>query len=281
MFVPIAAQLSKPHERGKNVGIVMSGLLIGILASRVISGLIGEYWGWREMYYLAAGIIFLMGILIFWLLPELEPTFKGSYEKLMKSLLYYFGTMPLLRLTALRGALAFGAFLAFWTTLTFHLEREPFYAGSNIVGLLGLVGIGGALTASVTGRFADKTSKNKLISFGLILMLMAWGCFGIWGLTYTGLIVGIFLIDVGLQSVHVTSQTIIFSLNPAATNRFNTIYMTSYFIGGSLGTFLGGKAWVAFGWLGVVGIGSGLVLITLLIHTISTLWNDNKTKDIV
>lgn len=268
MFVPLAAQLSKPKEKGKNVGMVMTGLLIGILASRIFSGIVGEYLGWREVYYIAAGIIFVLWILIFFLLPDIKPTFKGSYWALMKSISHYIKTVPSLRLAAVRGALALGSFLAFWTTLTFHLERPPFFAGSDIAGELGAVGIGGAMAAAMVGRIADRVNKNTLITCATILMIVSWAVLGIWGFTYAGLIVGIFVLDVGLQSIHVSNQTIVFSTNPDATNRLNTVYMTSYFIGGSFGTFAGGKAWEYMGWNGVVLTGGVFVVILLLVHLI-------------
>lgn len=268
MFVPLAAQLSDPKEKGKNVGMVMTGLLIGILASRIFSGVLGEYLGWREVYYIAAGIIFILWILVYFLLPDIKPTFTGSYWGLMKSISHYIKTVPSLRLASVRGALALGSFLAFWTTLTFHLERPPFFAGSDIAGELGAVGIGGALAASMVGRIADRVNKNTLISCAAILMILSWGIFGIWGFTYIGLIVGIFVLDVGLQSIHVSNQTIVFSTNPDATNRLNTVYMTSYFIGGSFGTFAGGKAWEHLGWNGVVLTGATFVTILLMIHLI-------------
>lgn len=268
MFVPLAAQLSDPKEKGKNVGMVMTGLLIGILASRIFSGVLGEYLGWRQVYYIAAGIIFILWILIFFLLPDIKPTFKGSYWGLMKSISHYIKTVPSLRLASIRGALALGSFLAFWTTLTFHLERPPFFAGSDIAGELGAVGIGGALAASMVGRIADRVNKNTLIMCAALLMIVSWAVLGIWGFTYAGLIVGIFVLDVGLQSIHVSNQTIVFSTNPDATNRLNTVYMTSYFIGGSFGTFAGGKAWEYMGWNGVVLTGGTFVVILLLIHLI-------------
>lgn len=268
MFVPLAAQLSDPKEKGKNVGMVMTGLLIGILASRIFSGVLGEYLGWRQVYYIAAGIIFILWILIFFLLPDIKPTFKGSYWGLMKSISHYIKTVPSLRLASIRGALALGSFLAFWTTLTFHLERPPFFAGSDIAGELGAVGIGGALAASMVGRIADRVNKNTLIMCAALLMIVSWAVLGIWGFTYAGLIVGIFVLDIGLQSIHVSNQTIVFSTNPDATNRLNTVYMTSYFIGGSFGTFAGGKAWEYMGWNGVVLTGGTFVVILLLIHLI-------------
>lgn len=268
MFVPLAAQLSDPKEKGKNVGMVMTGLLIGILGSRIFSGILGEYLGWREVYYIAAGTIFVLWILVFFLLPDIKPTFSGSYQGLMKSIIYYIKTVPSLRLASIRGALALGSFLAFWTTLTFHLERPPFLAGSDIAGELGAVGIGGALAAAMVGRIADRVNKNTLITCAAALMILSWGIFGIWGFTYVGLIIGIFVLDVGLQSIHVSNQTIVFSTNPDATNRLNTVYMTCYFIGGSFGTFVGGKAWEYMGWNGVVLTGGAFIAILLLVHLI-------------
>ena len=268
MFVPMAAQLSTPETKNKNVGLVMTGLLIGILGSRIFSGILAEHTGWREVYFVAIGIMVVLWIGIIILLPDVKPTFTGSYMSLMKSLFYYIKTIPSLRLASVRGALSLGAFLALWTTLTFHLERPPFFAGSDIAGALGIVGIGGALSAAFVGRVIDHVDKNKLITMAGVLMLLAWLIFGVWGFSYAGLIVGIFILDVGAQSIHVSNQTIVFATNPDATNRLNTIYMTSYFIGGATGTFLGGIAWSLFGWYGVVGISSIFVLLLILIHLV-------------
>lgn len=275
MFIPVVAQLSKPEEKNKNIGIVISGLLVGILASRVFSGLIGQYWGWREMYYLAAGIIFILGIAVLKELPSLEPPFKGSYKQLMTSLIYYFKNEPKLRLISFESALCFGSFLAFWTTLTFHLEKAPFFAGSDVAGSLGLVGVGGALAATVVGKLSNRVPLNTLFIFGFLSMTLSWVVLGIWGFTYVGIILGILFLDVGLQTVQVTSQTIVYSLNEKATNRLNTIYMTSYFIGGSCGTFLGGKAWTHFGWYGVVGTGMCFILICYITHFFSV-WRERQ-----
>ncbi|EGK01071.1 MFS transporter [Dysgonomonas gadei] len=266
IFVPIAAQLSAPEEKGRNVGIVMSGLLIGILASRVFSGLLGEYLGWREVFYIAAGMMVVLGVLIAWLLPDMQPTFKGTYSQLMGSIFRYTKEIPTLRLASLRGALGFGSFSIFWTTLTFRLEQAPFFQGSDVAGSLGIVGIVGALAASVTGSVSGKVNKNKIILIACLLMLLSWGIFGFSGNTYIGLIAGIILLDMGLQGMHVTNQTIVFSTHPEASNRLNTVYMVSYFIGGSLGTFLGGIAWQYYGWNGVVGVGGLLVLLCLSVH---------------
>lgn len=274
IFVPIAAQLSAPEEKGRNVGIVMSGLLIGILASRVFSGLLGEYLGWREVFYIAAGMMVVLGILIAWLLPDMQPTFKGTYSQLMGSIFRYTKEIPSLRLASIRGALGFGSFSMFWTTLTFRLEQAPFFQGSDVAGSLGLVGIVGALAASVTGSVSGKVNKNKIILIACLLMLLSWGIFGFSGNTYIGLIAGIIFLDMGLQGMHVTNQTIVFSTHPEASNRLNTVYMVSYFIGGSVGTFLGGIAWQYYGWEGVVSAGGLLILLCLSIHILLC----NRTK---
>ncbi len=139
-----------------------------------------------------------------------------------------------------------------------------------MAGLLGIVGIGGAISASYVGRIADRTDKNIIITVSTILMIAAWVLFGFTAIGYIGLIVGIFILDVGLQSIHVTNQSIIFSRDEDATNRLNTVYMTCYFIGGSIGAYIGGVAWGYFGWLGTVFSGIIFVVLLLLIHLISS-----------
>lgn len=264
IFVPFAAELSHPEDKDQNVGIVMSGLLIGILGSRVVSGLVGEYMGWHSMYYMAVGMMFTLAIMVAVNIPDIVPTFKGSYKQLMKSMIYYARTTPLLRLAAFRGAMGLASFSVFWTVLTFHIERAPFFQGSDVAGLLGIFGIGGALAASRVGAISKHISKNTLITIGSSLIVISWVIFGIWGASYAGLIVGIILLDMGLQSMHVTNQTIALATHPEASNRMNTIYMVSYFIGGSFGTYIGGWVWGINGWkaaviAGIIFGGIGLI----------------------
>ena len=277
IFVPIAAQLSKPEEKGRNVGIVMSGLLVGILASRVFSGIVGEYLGWREVFYIAAAMMVIMALLIASILPNMRPTFGGTYAQLMTSIARYAKELPALRLASLRGALGFASFSVFWTTLTFRLEQAPFFQGSDVAGSLGLVGIAGALTASLTGYIAGKINKNTIISIACMLLILSWGIFGLGGSTYTGLIIGIVFLDLGLQAMHVTNQTIVFSSHPEASNRLNTVYMVSYFVGGSVGTLIGGQAWQHYGWTGVISVGAIFVILCLIIHLL--LCNRQKYKE--
>jgi predicted MFS family arabinose efflux permease len=268
MFVPMAAQLSDDKGRGRAIGIVMSGLLIGILGSRVLSGLIGEQFGWRNVYYGAAVIMVALFILLKFKLPVMNPKYAGSYGSLMKSLWFYFKTEPLLRLAALRGALSFAGLSAFWTTLVFLMEKSFGY-GSGVAGAFGLLGIVGALAATIVGKMNNNVSKNKIIVFAAILMIVSWCVFLFSAHSLMGLILGVVLVDLGMQALHITNQNIIFSKNPEARNRVNTIYMVGFFIGGAIGTTLGALAWQHYGWMGVSCLGIALSVATLIIHLLA------------
>ncbi|PSK94376.1 MFS transporter [Taibaiella chishuiensis] len=266
LFVPMAAQLATDQQRGKAIGTVMSGLLIGILCSRTISGYIGQHLGWREMYYIAAGIMLLNGIALWRFLPELQIHYKGSYSNLMKSLIHYTKSTPQLRLAAIRGALGFASFSAFWTTLVFLMEGPPFFKGSDVAGAFGLVGAGGAIAASLAGRLSNRIVPNKIILITISLMILSWVVFGFSGASIAGLVLGILLLDLGLQATHITNQTIIFALYPEARNRLNTVYMVTYFIGGATGTFLGSLAWHKAQWIGVSVLGGCFTVLALIFH---------------
>ena len=267
LFVPMAAAMSDDKSRGRAIGIVMSGLLISILGSRVISGLVGEQFGWRIMYYAAAVIMIVLFGLLSFKLPPMKPTYKDSYASLMKSLWFYFKTESALRVAALRGALAFAGLSAFWTTLVFLME-DSFGYGSGVTGVFGLFGIAGALGATVVGKMNDKVSKNKLIIIGALLILLSWVVFLFSAQSIIGLIIGIVVVDLGLQGLHITNQNIIFSKNPEARNRVNTIYMVGFFIGGALGTVFGAYAWEHYAWFGVSVLGIVLSTLIIVVHLI-------------
>lgn len=265
LFVPMAAQLSDKEGRGRAIGIVMSGLLIGILGSRVISGFVGEQFGWRIMYYAAAILMVFLFVALRLKLPVLRPSFSGSYFQLLKSIFHYFKTEPSLRLASLRGALAFAGLSAFWTTLVFLME-ENFGYGSTVTGLFGLLGIVGALGATVFGKLNDKLNKHRLIVFSGFLLIFSWAIFYFSGHSLFGLVVGVIVVDLGLQALHITNQNIIFSKNPEARNRVNTVYMVSFFVGGALGTSLGAVAWQYWQWQGVSILGLILSVLLLTFH---------------
>ncbi|MEO6976929.1 MAG: MFS transporter [Mucilaginibacter sp.] len=265
LLVPMAAHLAKPSERGKKIGVIMSGLLIGILLSRTFSGYIGDYLGWRAVYYIAAGIMLLMWLMIGLFLPEVEPEYKGTYKKLMVSLIDLVKHEPKLRLAAVRGALCFACFSAFWTTIVFLLKQN-FNMGSSVAGEFGLVGAFGALAAGLMGRLSDKMDAYKLSGFTLLLILVSFVIFYFSAHSIIGLVIGVIILDMGVQATHISNQSIIFALKPEARNRINTIYMVTYFIGGSIGTSFATQLWKNYQWTGVCITGATLSIITLIIH---------------
>lgn len=279
IFIPLTAQLSKPGEAPKNMAMVVTGLLIGMLLSRVFSGILAEYVGWRAVYLIAMGVLFIYGIIIAVRLPEIQPTFKGTYKQLMASILHYVRILPDLRMAALRGALTFGSFSMLWSTLAFQLNSPPFNAGSDVAGAMGLIGVVGAVAANVTGRLTNKYGQNKLLTIGLFVLLLSWFIFGVAGSTYAGIIIGIILLDMGQQTMNVSNQSLIFKTHPEATNRINTAYMVTFFIGGAVGTYIGGNAWGSDRWQGVVVSGIRLILICLFAHLVYVSLKKRKKSD--
>ena len=268
LLIPMAAHLANPSERGKKIGVVMGGLLIGILLSRTLSGFVGAHWGWRAMFYIAAALMLITWVVIFLFLPEVEPDYTGSYKKLMGSLIDLFKNEPKLRFASLRGALCFACFSAFWTTIVFLL-KENFNMGSDAAGLFGLVGAFGAIAAGLMGRLSDKMDPFKLSFFTLLLVLVSFIVFIFSSHSIAGLIIGVIILDMGVQATHISNQSIIFSLNAGARNRINTIYMVSYFIGGSAGTFMVSVLWGNYHWLGVCISGIILSSIAIIVHLLN------------
>ena len=268
LLVPMTAHLAKPEERGAKIGFVMSGLLLGILLSRTISGFVGAHLGWRAMFYIAAGIMVVIWLLLFFLLPEVEPEYTGTYGALMKSLLTLIKEEPALRVAAIRGALCFACFSAFWVTLTFLL-RENFDKGSDVAGLFGLVGAFGALAAGLMGKLSDKMDAYKLSAFTLLLILISFVLFLFSAYSLIGLIIGVIIMDMGVQATHISNQSLIFALRPEARNRINTIYMVTYFVGGGIGTYLAAQAWAHYKWTGVCVLGIALSVIAIIVHLLS------------
>lgn len=273
IIIPFAAAIAEPHERGKVVGTVMSGLLIGILLARTASGFLGSHLGWRAVFWLAAALMVgLMGVMAK-AMPRSTPTLAGvSYGSLMRSLGGLVRDLPALRSSALFGGLAFASFSVFWTVLAFHLAGPPFGYGSDVVGLFGLVGAAGALAAPLVGSFADRRGSRWSIGLGLLLMLSAYVVLGVFGGSLTGLVVGVLLLDVGTQSNHISNQTRIYGLLPEARSRLNTVYMVSFFFGGALGSAAGAAAWPRYGWPGACAVGAGFVVAALAVF-LATKWD--------
>ena len=254
LIVPFAAQLAKPQERGRVVGNVMSGLLIGILLARTVSGFVGATLGWRAMYWLASGLMILLAVALFKVLPQSQPALQVSYSRLMRSLLQLIRQQPVLREASLAGAISFGAFSAFWSTLVFLLAQPPYHYGSEVVGLFGLVGVVGAAAAPLVGRLADKGHPKRTVGLGLIATTLSFVMFWVFGHQIWGLIVGVILLDLGVQTTMVSNQSRIYSLASEFHSRLNALYVTFYFVGGALGSFLGAYGWSHWQWHGVCAV---------------------------
>ena len=265
VLVPMAADLAGEAERGRVVGTVMSGLLIGILASRTVAGLVGQAGGWRAIYVAAAVLMVVMSGVLRHELPRSEPTSDLSYGALLRSVGALAREEPVLRRRALYGALSFAAFSVLWTSIAFLLSGPHYGYDSAEIGLFGLVGVAGALCASVAGRLADGGHQKPATVAFLSITLLSFGVMALGAHNLPLLVVGVLLLDFGVQGTQVTNQSIIYGLRPQARSRVNTVYMTSYFLGGSLGSLCAATVWSAAGWTGVCTLGAALPLAGLLV----------------
>jgi len=253
LFVPFAAHLAPPRERGRVVGTVFSGILMGILLARTFSGFVGAQLGWRSVYGIAAGLMLGVAALIQFLLPRSQPSVELSYFSLLHSTIDLIRSHKELREAAFLGAAFFCVFSAFWTTLIFLLETPPYHYGSQAAGLFGLVGAAGAAGAPLIGRLADKHGARYAVGLGLATVFLSYIVLGLAGRNLAGLIFGVLLLDFGTQAGHVANQTRIYGLSAEARSRVNMFYMVCYFVGGAGGSLMGAYAWHKGGWSGVCG----------------------------
>ena len=263
-FIPLVSYNSAPDHKVRNVGIIQSCLLIGILGSRVFSGLLADIWGWRSVYFVAC--VFMLGcfLMIHKMLPVLPARSQEKYAGLMKSLLRLLFKYPYLRIASLRAALAYGSFFALWSCLAFRMKQEPFFASDDIIGALGLCGLAGASTVVFISGYIQKYGARFFSIVGGCVILFAWLLAFCGNDSYLWMIIAILLIDAGMQSIHLSNQTSVVALDASAINRVNTVYMTIYFLGGSAGTFVSGLFWQHYGWMGVVGVGVAFTAASLL-----------------
>jgi predicted MFS family arabinose efflux permease len=266
IVVPFAAHLAAPEQRGRVVGTLVAGILFGILLARTMSGSIGALLGWRAVYGIAAGVMLVLAAVVRNRLPVSRPDILLSWPELMRSTLRLVRQHAVLRESALLGAMFFAAFSAFWTTLVFFLGGSSYHyaSASAVTGFFGLVGAVGAAGAPTVGHLADKHGPRFTIRFALWLSLFSFLFLGFAGRHLAGLIIGVVLMDLGIQSGHVSNQTRIYSIDPNARSRLNMVYMFCYFIGGGLGSYLGAWCWHVAGWWGVCGFGSTSLLLAIV-----------------
>jgi predicted MFS family arabinose efflux permease len=276
ILMPLAPTLVAPEHRGRSVGALATGLVLGILLSRTIAGAVAGFSGtWRAPYALAA----LLTMILFFVVPRFLPEARKDqtaqrYRDLLASLPSLLRHRPLLLSMGMNFCI-FGAFSAFWATLAFHLETPPFALGPTAVGLFGLWGAPGALIAPVAGRLSDRWGSAPVNAAGLCATAISFAVAGTWGATsIIGMVAAVNFLDFGLQSGQVANQTRIFGIGDAIRGRLNTIYMAASFSGGAIGALAGGLAWTSGGWPGVCLLGGAMTLtaaIMLAANTLATL----------
>jgi predicted MFS family arabinose efflux permease len=267
VIVPMSSSLAAEHERGQVVGTVMSGLLIGILIARTVSGLLAAALGWRAVFAVAAGGMLLLAAVLRRTLSEVPPTTEMSYGGLLRSVLALVRQEPELRLRMVLGSLGFGCFSALWTALAFLLAGPPFHYGNAVIGLFGLAGLAGAGAATVVGRLADRGHGARATSVSAVLLLASWGVLAAGGTSLLALLAGIVLLDLGVQGAHISNQSAIYTLAPEARSRLTTAYMVACFLGGAALSALSSSLYAGSGWSGVCVLGavsSALLLLTWL-----------------
>ncbi len=269
ILVPYAAELATDQQRGRVVGTVMSGLLLGILLARAFSGVIAEAAGWRAVYVVAGAVVLALAGVLNRRLPDERSRPTLAYSQLLASVVHLMRTQPLLRLRSAIGGLVFATFNVIWTSLAFLLVASPYHYREAVIGLFGLLGAAGALAASFSGRLADRGLERWVTGTSLALVVGSMALLGLGTHHLWALVAGIVLADLGIQAVHIQNQQLIFAIDPSARSRLNTGYMVTYFIGGAIGSAATGIAYGAGGWPAVVLLGVSFSGAALVVWAVS------------
>ncbi|MFP1879687.1 MFS transporter [Lonsdalea quercina] len=264
VLVPLAATLASPETRGKVVGTVMSGLLLGILLARTLAGALASLGGWRLVFWVASVLMIVLSLLLWRALPRYKQDNQLNYPQLLASIFHLMMTYKPLRIRSILGGLTFANFSILWTSMAFLLSAPPYRYSEGVIGLFGLAGAAGALAATRAGRLADRGHAKTVTTVGLIVLALSWLPIAAGMHSILLLLIGILALDLTVQGVHVTNQSIIYRDMPEARNRLTSGYMTAYFIGGALGSMLSAMMFQHFGWLGV-SIAGFLTSLTALV----------------
>ncbi|HEY3774035.1 MAG TPA: MFS transporter [Solirubrobacteraceae bacterium] len=265
VIVPMSSSMARPEERGRVVGQVMSGLLLGILLARTFSGILAGALGWRVPFLAAAGMMLVLSAVLHRALPRVPPTAALRYGEVLRSVLRLVSTEPVLRQRMVLGALAFGCFSVLWTSLSFLLSAAPFHDSNTVIGLFGLAGVAGAGTATVVGRLADRGHGALATTLTTLLMALSFGLLYLFRHSTIGLIAAIIVLDLAVQGVHISNQHAIYELSPDARSRLTTAYMVAYFAGGAVLSALTSALYSSAGWGGVCVIGGATGLASLVV----------------
>jgi len=272
LLTPLAGDLATDNQRGRVLGTVASGLILGILVSRALSGIVADLWGWRAIYFAAAILTMVLAVVMARFLPQLEPRAKVRYGTLLASVLRTVATSRQVRVTMVIGAAAMAVFTLFWTGITFLLTADPYSFTATQIGLVSLVGIAGAVAAMRVGRLYDRGLSLPAIGIGLLAALVALIISGLGAGSLAAVLIPVAVFSVGVQSVQVLLQTRMLSIDPSARSRLNTVFVVVNFIGGAIGSALAGLVWPIGGWTGEMITGAVIVGIAL------TIWVVHRTR---
>jgi predicted MFS family arabinose efflux permease len=262
VMIPFAADLAAPERRGRVVARIMTGLLLGILMARTVSGLVAQWAGWRAIYWLSAALMVLFAIILWRALPDEAPRPHRSYGHLVGSSLRLLVDEPVLRRRAWHGACGFACFSVLWTTLAFLLSGSPYHYSNAVIGLFGLVGAAGVLAANAAGKLADSDRARASTAVAGVLLAGSFAVLWLGRTDLVALLIGIVILDIGTQGMQITNQAIIYELRPDARSRINSAYMVCYFIGGAVGSITAGSVYATWDWRGVCYLGAGFGLLT-------------------
>jgi predicted MFS family arabinose efflux permease len=259
VLVAYAATLANPSERGHVVGVVTSGVIIGILLARTVSGAMADLLGWRSVYVASAVATLVVAALLFQVLPRaIESRARVPYVDLIGSVFTLFVAEPVLRIRAVLALLIFAAITTMWTPMVLPLSGPPFLLSHTEIGLFGLAGAMGAIGAARAGRLADRGFAQRTTGIALAIMLIAWLPIAPLSQSLLALIVGVFMIDYGLQSAHVSNQSLLFRVRPEARSRLTAGYMICYSVGSAIGAIASTLMYAQAGWIGVCLLGSAI-----------------------
>jgi predicted MFS family arabinose efflux permease len=272
VLVAFAGTLAAEDERGRVVGIVMSGLLLGILLARTVSGLLAAVAGWRLVFGVAAVLMLVLAAVLARLLPSGHASVEMSYGALLRSVAGLVRDEPALRRRMAYGALAMGSFSVLWTAVAFLLSGSPYHWSEAAIGMLGLAGLVGAGAAQSAGRLFDRGYVHAATGAFVAAVAVSWLLLALGGTSAVGLIAGVVLLDLGVQGQQILSQGTIYELRPDARSRITTAYMTSNFVCGALASAAASAAWSAAEWAGVCVLGGALSLIAVAV------WIDEQVR---
>jgi len=271
VFVPLAADLAPPAQRGKALGTVMGGLLVGILLARTLSGLVAEVAGWRAVYGLAALSMLVLAALCRRELPLVRPSARTSYRALLASVVTLYREEPVLRRRGLYGAIGFAGFSTLWTSVAFLLHDEYGYSEA-VVGLFGLLGVAGALAAQSAGRLADRGWAPVTTLGFFVLVTVSWVVLTVGERSLAAVVVGVVLLDLGANGAHISNQSEVYRLRPEARSRLTTGYMCVNFTGGVVGSASSAAVYDLGGWTAVCAAGLFFSLLALAAWLTEARW---------